>query len=159
MIDFYWINQARGNYRCNKCGFQYHDGQPETHTCHVRAAPVLRSIEDIREYHEQVLGGHFFNEAKKFNSKIYPEIYPGREGWPIIVTSERQPSDWTGYHPRKYTVRQLNERGGFDTLKPAYEKLGISGFGYWSTLRGARAFADKVAHDQLTGGNHYGEVT
>lgn len=114
------------------------------------------SIEDVRAYHERQLGGHFFRDARVFNSIIYPDIYPGREGWPIIVTSEKQPTFQSGPHPRKYTVRQLNERGGFDTIAPAFESLGISGFGYWASLRGARAFAAKVAHDQLTGGNHYG---
>lgn len=37
--DFYWINKAGGNYRCNVCGFQYHDGQPLKHfaSAHQRA--------------------------------------------------------------------------------------------------------------------------
>lgn len=30
--DYYWINRERGNYRCNLCGFQYHDGDPVAHT-------------------------------------------------------------------------------------------------------------------------------
>jgi hypothetical protein len=124
----------------------------------MKAPQVFNSIDDIRAHHERVLGGHFFREARKFNSKVYPVIYPGREGWPIIVTSEKQPSDWTGYHPRRYTVRQLNERGGFDTIKPTFEKREVSGFGYWASLRGARAFAAKVSHDQLYSPmDHYGE--
>jgi hypothetical protein len=124
----------------------------------MRAAQDFYSIDEIRAYHERVLGGHFFREARKFNSRVYPDIYPGREGWPIIVTSEKQPG-WNGNsYSRKYTVRQLNERGGFDTIKPKFEKLEVSGFGYWSTLRGARAFAAKVSHDQLYSPmDHYGE--
>lgn len=39
--DFYWINKAEGNYRCNICGFQYHDGDPVAH-CNLQhgRAPI-----------------------------------------------------------------------------------------------------------------------
>lgn len=29
--DYYWINKPAGNYRCNICGFQYHDADPIAH--------------------------------------------------------------------------------------------------------------------------------
>lgn len=92
----------------------------------------IYSIEDIKRHHR----GHWFDKEtmRFFKSRVYSDIYPGKDGKVYFVSSEQGPVGNRGYSIRRYDV--------------ATDCISTEGtFMVWKTLAAARAAAKRIAND------------
>lgn len=68
--SYYWINKARGNYRCLNCGFQFHDGKPTEHQCGAAHKVIVEGTTMVQG------PGHLTRKQADRWIKIYQRINP-----------------------------------------------------------------------------------
>lgn len=92
---------------------------------------MFTHITEIQRANERA-GKHFFEAStmRFFRSRILPDVYGGR----YFITSEQFDRD----SPRLYTIREVNEHGGIDT---------VGEFQQYDTLDKARRAARKLAKE------------